>query len=114
MGFGPLGINSSQSLKWKQLQQGALELLKQHTTVVADTGDFELIKEYAPQDATTNPTLILKAVQQEAYRPLLEQAVAELKGTATGEELIDAIVDRTLILFGKEILNIVPGRVSTK
>ncbi|MEM7673044.1 MAG: transaldolase [Verrucomicrobiota bacterium] len=94
--------------------QSALELLKQHTTVVADTGDFELIKEYAPQDATTNPTLILKAVQQEAYRPLLDQAVSELKGTASGEALIDAIVDRTLILFGKEILDIVPGRVSTE
>ena len=94
--------------------QSALELLKQHTTVVADTGDFEMIKEYAPQDATTNPTLILKAVQQDAYRPILDQAIADLKGTATGDVLIDAVIDRTLIAFGTEILKVVPGRVSTE
>ncbi|MCD2515723.1 transaldolase [Massilia sp. G4R7] len=86
-----------------------LEQLKQYTTVVADTGDFQSIKAYAPQDATTNPSLILKAVQKPEYRPLLEKAVAEANGA-----LVDAIVDSLLIAFGVEILKYVPGRVSTE
>jgi transaldolase len=86
-----------------------LEQLKQYTTVVADTGDFQSIKAYAPQDATTNPSLILKAVQKPEYRPLLEKAVAESKGAG-----VEEIVDRLLIAFGVEILKFVPGRVSTE
>jgi transaldolase len=86
-----------------------LEQLKQYTTVVADTGDFQSIKAYAPQDATTNPSLILKAVQKPEYRPLLEKAVAEANGAS-----IDAIIDSLLIAFGTEILKYVPGRVSTE
>ncbi|WP_288381967.1 transaldolase [uncultured Massilia sp.] len=86
-----------------------LEQLKQYTTVVADTGDFQSIKAYAPQDATTNPSLILKAVQKPEYRPLLEKAVAEANGAS-----VDAIVDSLLIAFGVEILKYVPGRVSTE
>jgi transaldolase len=86
-----------------------LEQLKQFTTVVADTGDFQSIKAYAPQDATTNPSLILKAVQKPEYRPLLEKAVAESNSAS-----IDEIVDRLLIAFGVEILKFVPGRVSTE
>jgi transaldolase len=86
-----------------------LEQLKQYTTVVADTGDFQSIKAYAPQDATTNPSLILKAVQKPEYRPLLEKAVAEAKGAS-----VEEIVDRLLIAFGVEILKFVPGRVSTE
>jgi transaldolase len=86
-----------------------LEQLKQYTTVVADTGDFQSIKAYAPQDATTNPSLILKAVQKPEYRPLLEKAVAESNGAG-----VDEIVDRLLIAFGVEILKFVPGRVSTE
>jgi len=86
-----------------------LEQLKQYTTVVADTGDFQSIKAYAPQDATTNPSLILKAVQKPEYRPLLEKAVAESNSAS-----IDEIVDRLLIAFGVEILKFVPGRVSTE
>jgi transaldolase len=86
-----------------------LEQLKQFTTVVADTGDFQSIKVYAPQDATTNPSLILKAVQKPEYRPLLEKAVAESNSAS-----IDEIVDRLLIAFGVEILKFVPGRVSTE
>jgi transaldolase len=86
-----------------------LEQLKQYTTVVADTGDFQSIKAYAPQDATTNPSLILKAVQKPEYRPLLEKAVADSKGAS-----VDEIVDRLLIAFGVEILKFVPGRVSTE
>src|SRR5881398_2386361 len=86
-----------------------LEQLKQYTTVVADTGDFQSIKAYAPQDATTNPSLILKAVQKPEYRPLLEKAVAEANGAS-----VDAIIDNLLIAFGTEILKFVPGRVSTE
>jgi transaldolase len=86
-----------------------LEQLKQYTTVVADTGDFQSIKAYAPQDATTNPSLILKAVQKPDYLPLLQKAVAESNGGSTED-----IVDRLLIAFGVEILKFVPGRVSTE
>ncbi|WP_306396309.1 transaldolase [Telluria beijingensis] len=86
-----------------------LEQLKQYTTVVADTGDFQSIKAYAPQDATTNPSLILKAVQKPEYRPLLEKAIADAPGA-----LVEAIVDSLLIAFGVEILKYVPGRVSTE
>jgi len=86
-----------------------LEQLKQYTTVVADTGDFQSIKAYAPQDATTNPSLILKAVQKPEYRPLLEKAIADAPDAS-----IDAIVDSLLIAFGVEILKYVPGRVSTE
>jgi transaldolase len=86
-----------------------LDALRNHTTVVADTGDFEAMKALRPTDATTNPSLILKAVQQDAYRPLLEQTVRDHPG-ATAPEL----VDRLLVAFGRAILNIVPGRVSTE
>jgi transaldolase len=86
-----------------------LEQLKQYTTVVADTGDFQSIKAYAPQDATTNPSLILKAVQKPEYRPLLEKTIADFPQASTEE-----IVDRLLIAFGTEILKFVPGRVSTE
>jgi transaldolase len=86
-----------------------LEQLKQYTTVVADTGDFQSIKAYAPQDATTNPSLILKAVQKPEYRPLLEKTIAGFPDASTED-----IVDRLLIAFGTEILKFVPGRVSTE
>ena len=86
-----------------------LEQLKQFTTVVADTGDFQSIKAYTPQDATTNPSLILKAVQKPEYRPLLEKAIANAPDAS-----IDGIVDSLLIAFGVEILKFVPGRVSTE
>ncbi|MGA0333640.1 MAG: transaldolase [Kiritimatiellia bacterium] len=86
-----------------------LDQLKQFTTVVADTGDFESMREYQPRDATTNPSLILKAVQKDEYRPLLDQAKKDHAGKGTEE-----IIDQTLILFGQKILEIVPGRVSTE
>jgi transaldolase len=86
-----------------------LEQLKQYTTVVADTGDFQSIKAYAPQDATTNPSLIFKAVQKPEYRPLLEKTIAAFP-TAPASE----IIDRLLIAFGVEILELIPGRVSTE
>lgn len=87
----------------------ALERLKQWTTVVADTGDFNAMRAYAPRDATTNPSLILKAVQKPEYRSLVEQTVAGHRGEAVG-----ALCDRLLVRFGREILAIVPGRVSTE
>lgn len=86
-----------------------LDQLKACTTVVADTGDFHRIAAYAPRDATTNPSLIVRAVQQPAYAPLLAQTVAAHRG-----QPVDAIVDRVLVRFGCEILNVVPGRVSTE
>jgi transaldolase len=92
-----------------------LDQLKRFTKVVADTGDFGTLKEYAPQDATTNPSLILKAAQMADYKALLEKAIAEGKRTgASGEDLIEQIMDRVLIAFGAEILKIIPGRVSTE
>ena len=97
------------------MSTNALEQLKKFTTVVADTGDFASMKAYAPQDATTNPTLIEKAVEMPAYQGLLEKAVAEGKGGAGSKEVrARAIIDQLLTLFGREILKIVPGRVSTE
>jgi transaldolase len=93
----------------------SLDQLKQFTTVVADTGDFESIKAYAPQDATTNPTLIYKAVGHPEYRPLLDKVIADNKNTSLGgADLHKKIIDDLLIAFGTKILEIVPGRVSTE
>jgi len=86
-----------------------LEQLKQHTTIVADTGDFQSMKAFAPQDATTNPSLILKAVQKDEYKPLLEKAVRDNVRLPTGD-----VIDRLLVAFGLEILKLIPGRVSTE
>ncbi|NHZ40630.1 transaldolase [Massilia aquatica] len=86
-----------------------LEQLKQFTKVVADTGDFQSIKQYTPRDATTNPSLILKAVQKPEYKPLLEKAVRDFPDLSTGD-----VIDRVLVAFGMEILKIIPGRVSTE
>ena len=92
-----------------------LDQLKQFTTIVADTGDFETMRQYQPQDATTNPSLILNAAQQEEYRHLVDQAIAEHRDSPlSGDDRVHAIIDRILILFGKAILEIVPGRVSTE
>lgn len=86
-----------------------LDHLRQHTVVVADTGDFQGMARYAPRDATTNPSLILKAVRQPAYAPLLAEVAAQRAGAALDEQ-----VDRLLVRFGGEILRVVPGRVSTE
>ena len=86
-----------------------LDQLKQYSTVVADTGQFNEVRRFAPRDATTNPSLILKAVQQAEYAPLLHDTVA-----ANKVRPLDEIVDRVLVRFGVEILKIVPGRVSTE
>jgi transaldolase len=93
----------------------SLDQLKALTTVVADTGDFESIKKYSPQDATTNPTLIFKAVGQPEYKHLLEKAIADNRGSSlSGDALQKKIIDDLLVAFGREILKIVPGRVSTE
>ena len=86
-----------------------LEALKQFTTVVADTGDFKQLAQYQPQDATTNPSLILKAVQKPEYAPLLKETVDRFRGRDIHE-----VMDRLLVRFGTEILKIIPGRVSTE
>src|SRR5665647_2918470 len=86
-----------------------LDALKQFTTVVADTGDFKQMDAYRPKDATTNPSLILKAVQKPEYRSLLTDTVAQYRGRAP-----DEIMDRLLVRFGLEILSLIPGRVSTE
>nr|BAO93703.1 transaldolase [Moniliella megachiliensis] len=93
----------------------SLDSLKQYTTVVSDSGDFESIAQYKPQDATTNPSLILAAVKQEKYAKLLQAAVQYAKTKASSkEEIISKAQDRLLVEFGKEILKLVPGRVSTE
>ncbi|GAB3475806.1 transaldolase [Polaromonas eurypsychrophila] len=86
-----------------------LDALKQFTTVVADTGDFKQLDAFKPQDATTNPSLILKAVQKPEYQPLLGETMAKFSGRA-----LDETMDRLLVRFGCEILSIIPGRVSTE
>jgi transaldolase len=92
-----------------------LEQLKQFTKVVADTGDYAAIREFTPQDATTNPSLILKAAEMPEYKGLVEKAIADQhRGGATGKALLGEVVDSLLVAFGTEILKIVPGRVSTE
>ncbi|MDB5884177.1 MAG: transaldolase [Polaromonas sp.] len=86
-----------------------LDALKQFTTVVADTGDFNQLAQFKPQDATTNPSLILKAVQKADYAPLMTDTVTRFKGRA-----LDETMDRLLVRFGCEILSLIPGRVSTE
>jgi transaldolase len=90
-----------------------LEQLKQFTVVVADTGDFASLKQFAPRDATTNPSLIFKAAQMPEYQFLVDKAIADNKSAPGGERLARTM-DDLLILFGVEILKIVPGRVSTE
>ena len=86
-----------------------LDALKQLTTVVADTGDFNQIAAYSPRDATTNPSLILKAVQKPEYAHLLKETVERY-----GQHGVDEVMNRLLVRFGMEILKQVPGRVSTE
>ncbi|WP_280154322.1 transaldolase [Piscinibacter sp. XHJ-5] len=86
-----------------------LDQLKQFTTVVADTGNFKQLAQFSPRDATTNPSLILKAVQQPDYAPLLQETVAQYKDWPHEE-----VVEQVLVRFGLEILKLIPGRVSTE
>src|SRR5436853_5909188 len=110
-------MNTTAELEKTETKQALnqLEQLKRFTKVVADTGDFATLKEYAPQDATTNPSLILKAAQMPGYKDLVERAIADnRKSGATGDALLSQIMDDLLVLFGVEILKVVPGRVSTE
>lgn len=92
-----------------------LDSLKKFTTVVADTGDIESMRQFKPQDATTNPSLLMKAAQQPQYRPLVEAALADAERTGVAaSKRPEAFLDRLAVNFGKEILKIVPGRVSTE
>ncbi|CAB4483386.1 transaldolase [Rhizophagus irregularis] len=92
-----------------------LDQLKQHTTIVADSGDFETISQYKPQDATTNPSLILAATQKPNYAHLIDSAIEYAKGKEGSiDEKVEWAMDKLLINFGVEILKIIPGRVSTE
>jgi transaldolase len=92
-----------------------LEQIKAFTTVVADTADFESIREFKPQDATTNPSLVYAATQKEDYSHFLQEVLANRRGSGlSGAEQMEDIIDHLLVQFGTAILNIVPGRVSTE
>ncbi|NGX57627.1 MAG: Transaldolase [Chlamydiae bacterium] len=92
-----------------------LDNLKKYTTVVADTGDFDSIKEYHPQDATTNPSLILEAADKPQYRHLLDEAISHSEEKGRNEKhRLELLIDKIFVNFGVEILKIVPGRVSTE
>src|SRR4051812_42079832 len=92
-----------------------LDQLKAFTRVVADTGDFESMREFKPQDATTNPSLILQAATKPQYVHIVDKVVADRKNSGlTGAKQIEDVIDYVLVAFGMEILDIVPGRVSTE
>lgn len=92
-----------------------LDQLKQCTTVVADTGDFRQMEEFTPQDATTNPSLILAAAAKPEYRPIIEGVVESFRGSnLSGDELMSALMNKVIVAFGLEILKRVPGRVSSE
>lgn len=99
----------------KKTKLNQLEQLKKFTKVVADTADFETIKDFKPQDATTNPSLVFAATQKQQYGHLLEEVLKERKNSGlTGQQQIEDICDHLLVQFGCDILEIVPGRVSTE
>ncbi|XP_065201886.1 probable transaldolase [Planococcus citri] len=99
----------------KQKMSSSLEQLKKYTTVVADSGDFEVMKKYKPTDATTNPSLILQAASMPQYQHLIKKAIEHGKQNGTSiEEKLEATMDKLVVLFGLEILKIIPGRVSTE
>ncbi len=86
-----------------------LDQLRQYTTVVADTGDFNLLAQYRPRDATTNPSLVLKAAQKPEYRALVDRTLQATRGAP-----MQTVLDRLVVAFGLEILKVIPGRVSTE
>ena len=101
--------------KKSEAKLSQLEQLKKFTVVVADTGDFESIKDFKPQDATTNPSLIYAATQKENYAHLLDEVISDRKNSGlSGAAQIEDIIEHLLVKFGCEILKIVPGRVSTE
>ncbi|XP_049765522.1 transaldolase [Schistocerca gregaria] len=99
----------------KAKMASSLAQLKKYTTVVADTGDFEAMKQYKPTDATTNPSLMLSAANMPQYKHLIEKAVEYgKKAGGSVKDQVEAAVDKLFVLFGAEILKIIPGRVSTE
>src|SRR5690348_6579418 len=99
----------------KKTKLNQFEQIKKFTKVVADTADFESMKEFKPQDATTNPSLVYAATQKEQYSHLLDEVLKDRKKTGlSGHEQIEDICDHLLVQFGTDILEIVPGRVSTE
>jgi len=103
-------VAEEQKTKLNQLEQ-----LKRFTKVVADTADFESIKEFKPQDATTNPSLVYAATQKQQYAHLLDEVLTDRKKSGlSGAAQIEDIIDQLLVQFGCDILEIVPGRVSTE
>jgi transaldolase len=118
VGFNRISLMSNTAVSEKPEAKPALsqlDQLKQFTKVVADTGDFGMLKQYAPQDATTNPSLIFKAAQMPAYKELVQKVVgAHQKSAVPQSQVLEAIMDDLLVSFGVEILKIVPGRVSTE
>ena len=110
-------MNQVAEMETKQAQRSTSQLdqLKRLTKVVADTGDYGTLKEYAPQDATTNPSLILKAAEMPEYKAIVERALTDNRqAAASREQFLGLAMDSLLVLFGVEILKIVPGRVSTE
>src|SRR6201984_1276416 len=108
-------IMSSAVAEEKKTKLNQLEQIKKFTKVVADTADFESMKEFKPQDATTNPSLVYAATQKEQYSHLLEEVLKDRKSSGlSGHEQIEDICDHLLVQFGTDILEIVPGRVSTE
>ena len=102
-------------LRYDTHMPSLLDQLKQYTTVVADTGDFRQMEEFTPQDATTNPSLILSAAKVPEYRPILDEAVAALRNSPlSGDQLASELMNRVIVAFGLEILKRVPGRVSSE
>ena len=91
-----------------------LDQLKKVTTVVADTGDFEAISKFAPEDATTNPSLILKAAQMPEYKYLVDEVISSINTNLSSSEQISLCMDKLAVKFGEKILEVIPGRVSTE
>jgi len=99
----------------KKTKLNQLEQLKKFTKVVADTADFESIKDFKPEDATTNPSLVYAATQKQQYGHLLDEVLKDRKNSGlSGQAQIEDICDHLLVQFGTDILEIVPGRVSTE
>jgi len=111
----PLGGNAT-GFGVYMADMSRLEALRQHSTVVADTGEITAIKKYQPRDATTNPSLLLKASQMDEYRELVDRAIQDAKKDAASDDRArtEALMDRLFVSFGTEILKIIPGRVSSE
>src|SRR5215467_11448313 len=108
-------IMSTAVAEEKRTKLNQLEQIKKFTKVVADTADFESMKKFKPQDATTNPSLVYAATQKQEYAHLLEEVLADRKKSGlSGHQQIEDICDHLLVQFGCDILKIVPGRVSTE